>query len=664
MRIAENNLLLITLTDWKSAGLTEMMYKNARRRNQINATRACKGRPTEIVFDSIPASYKDVIVNKLGDPRTNAIHQSFREIVEADHKSVEYYTNYKLADGRSLSSNHIKEYCINANVLNALRNEFTSQSTARKALGGSMKGFWTRALNAIETVRGEMKHTLPGNEAALKRKYQRYVSMGYEGLISGKFCNDNSRKVTDCIERLIMSLYIMPNKPFAADVHSLYMQFLAGTIQVPDTKTGELFLPEDFMKDDKPVEISENTVWNYLNQPQNRFIVDKARSGQFQFNNLHRPHHHRNAPNFAFSKITMDDRDLPRKMSDGKRVKAYYAYDVASGCVVGAAYSRTKDEELFIDCMQNMFRLIDQQGFGMPLEVEVENHLVNKFFDQLALMFPFVRICNPGNSQEKHAEHLNRAKKYGIEKQMGHTNGRWWSKHEAYREDAPKSNDEYKFKVFTYEQLVADDKAACIAFNNMLHPKQKKYPGKTRWQVLVENINPSAPQVFKPVAYKAFGDRTKTSIHRNQYCTVQHSKFQLSSPTILKRLQPGNYEVEAFYLPDADGIIREVFLYQNNEYVGMCEPIETYNTAKAEWTELDSAAYTNQAKYVSEFDKIARDGKDNLASLTIIDTKSLDKAVAAPATILEKQVLPSDDIEDLLKNYDPEEYKKRSNENI
>ena len=115
----------------------------------------------------------------------------------------------------------------------------------------------------------------------------------------------------------------------------------------------------------------------------------------------------------------MDDRDLPRKMLNGKRVKAYYAYDVKSGCVIGAAYSKTKDEELFLDCLRDMFRNITKNGWGIPGEVEVENHLVNKFFDDLAVMFPNVKICIPGNHREKRAEHLNRAKKYTTEKKNG-----------------------------------------------------------------------------------------------------------------------------------------------------------------------------------------------------------------------------------------------------
>jgi len=428
-------------------------------------------------------------------------------------------------------------------------------------------------------------------------------------------------------------------------------------------KTGELFNPQDFIKNEAPIEISESTVWNYLNMPHNRIIVDSKRSGSFNFNNEHRPHHHRNAPKFAFSKISMDDRDLPRKLMDGKRVKAYYAYDVASGCVVGRSYSKDKDEALFIGCMQDMFRTIEREGLAMPLEVEVENHLVNKFFDDLAIMFPFVRICNPGNSQEKHAEHLNKAKKYGIEHKAHTGIGRWYLS-EAYRVDNDKVNDEFVQKTYTYERLVADDIQDCINFNNQMHPKQKKYPGKTRWQVLIENINPKASAVNPAIVYKGIGDMTKTSINRNMYCSVKHVKFQLPTPKIINRLLPGNYEVEAYYLPDAEGQIKEVFLYQNNVFLCKCEPVDKYNTAKAEWEEQDATGYEQQAKYVSQFDKTVRDGKADLANISIIKTEDMTKAASQEVKINEPIEQPETDIASMLKNYNPQDWSDRANDQI
>lgn len=617
--------------------------------------RACNGQTALIDYNSIPQKYRDMIAAKYGAPSEQAKVKPFKDKIVTDGKAVTFYSNYQLADGRSLPTETQREYAINAAVLNAIKEVYTNAKETRSKLGASMVKFWANAIVAVNSVRADFNHTLPSTSVTLSRKYAKYLNEGYAGLISGKYCNDNSRKVSDKIENLIMSLYTMPNKPFASTVHTLYQLFLAGAIQVADQKSGELFNPTDFHDQaGEPISISETTVWNYLNQPANRVIVDKVRMGGHRFNSTQRPHHHRSAPQFSFSKISMDDRDLPRKCVNGKYVKAYYAYDVTSGCVIGYAYSDRKNEELFLDCMRNMFRLIDRERFGMPLEVEVENHLVNKFFDDLAVMFPFVRVCNPGNSQEKRAEHFNRAKKYGAEKLTQTNIGRWWSRHEAYQVDRDKKGDEFVDKVvLPYDRLVADDEQSIITYNNQLHPKQQKYPGKTRWQVLVENMNPNAATVAKPVVYKAIGEKADTSINRNQYVTVRAGKYQIPHISILNRLEPGNFSVTAYFLPDQQGLIDEVYLYHKGEYLCKADKLITYNESKAERTQQDLEAYKKQSEFVAQFDAKAKAGKNELASAVIIESKVLKEALATPVEIVPpapeednsfQQILRSDEV--------------------
>lgn len=602
--------------------------------------RACYGQPALIEFNSLPSEYRDKIAVSLGVPPAEEAHtRGLKDRMESDPRAVSYFSNYKLADGRMLPDKAQREYSINAAILNTIKTAHTETTNSRRAMGakGPSK-FWENTLIAVNNIRTETGHSLPSRLVPLKRKFQAYVNEGYQSLISGKYCNDNSRKVTDQLERLILSIYAMPNKPFANQVHVLYTQFIMGKIQVVDAKTGELFDPANFVRNGEPIHISEATVWNYLNAPENRMIVDKSRMGAHRYNTTHRPHHHRRAPQFSFSKISMDDRDLPRKCVNGKYVKAYYSYDVASGCVIGYAHSQHKDEALFIDCMRDMFRLIERESFGMPLEVEVENHLVNKFFDDLAMMFPFVRICNPGNSQEKHAEHFNRQKKYGVEKNSQNGIGRWWSKHEAYQVDRDKVNDEFVEKTYSYERLVADDIAAVIEYNNQLHPKQKKYPGKTRWDVLKENMNPNVPQVSKPAIYKAIGERTQTSIRRTSYATVRDQKFAIDDLNVLNKLLPHNYSVDAYFMPDVDGFFTEVFLYQRQNgldvFIGRATKLIEYNTARAEQTPEDLAAYQEQAKMVAKFDKAAKEGKNDLAKIEITNTEVIENAIAQPVEIV------------------------------
>ena len=339
-------------------------------------------------------------------------------------------------------------------------------------------------------------------------------------------------------------------------------------------------------------------------------------------------------------------------MPNGKRVKAYYAYDVVSGCVVGYAYSRVKTRDLFLDCMRNMFQTLDRNGFYMPAEVEVEHHLVESFADGLMKagnVFPLVRWCNPGNSREKRAEHLNRAKKYGVEKRMQSGVGRWYAKLEANRPRVEKvydeHNDTYHEKSYGYEELVADDIASIGAFNHMLHPNQKMYPGMTRWDVLCGRQNPDLRPVDKAVLYRWIGEHTETTIRQNMYCTVNHRAYRLPSPRVIEKLAPRDLRVDAYWLAGEDGTVSEVYLYQRGEYICTCGLLARYNESGAERTAADAAAYLEQSKYVSQFDKMMRDGKIQKVSVQPSgESKELECATAAAVASLHPvSPLPDDD---------------------
>lgn len=645
----------IIISDSNPNGIiSASLFKKWKRSGVNTMRRASYCSPSLIEFNSIPSKYKDEIALKLGVPAEQAVVKPFKDKIIADANAVTYYSNYRLADGRLLPEKTQRDYAINAAVLNAVKQVYYGTKESRSKVGTSLKGFWKDATLAINSVRAEVGHTLPSKEVPFKRTFTKYLTNSYSALISGKFCNDNSRKVSDALENLMMSLYAMPNKPFAAQVHTLYHLFIAGKFEVVDRNTGEVIDREQFIQNGQPITVSEATVWNYLNQPQNRAIVDRQRMGAHRYNGVHRPHHHRSSPEFSFSKISMDDRDLPRKCVNGKWVKSYYAYDVTSGCVVGYAHSLFKNEELFLDCMRNMLQFIELEGMGMPMEVEVENHLVNKFFDDLALMFPFLRVCAPGNSQEKRAEHFNRAKKYGEEKKSQNNIGRWWSKHEAYTVDRDKKGDEFVDKVMLpYERLVADDIKSIHNYNNQLHPKQKKYPGKTRFDVLRENLNPNSPVVNKPLVYKAIGYKTETSIRRNQYVYVRSIKYALPTIDIINKLLPNNHTVEACWLPDREGMVPEVYLYQKDVFLCKADKLIIYNESKAEETAADVEARKKQGEFVGQFDAMTKRGKKELSNAVIIENSTLKEALEAAvelAPVVEIERKPS--VEDLIQESD------------
>lgn len=626
-------------------------YKKLAARKEINVVRQGKGLGSYALIEiaTMPLRFQERIKLKYGDMKEDVIRNWLGSHYHIDAKARDFYTRFRFDNGDTLPPEHIQEYTVNASVIEAVMRAMEDATFMRKAMKAGPVN-WGELAGAISYYQAEFGHTLPVSSNRFKKRVNDFKANGYESLISRKFMNQNRRKVTYDIERLLLSIDAQPEQPFNTTVWEQYNMFVQGDLELYDPETGEVLNPADFTdKDGNPLVLSPATVANYLNNPKNKALRAKLHMSQWDFNNAYRPYHLRSIGEFSLSKVSLDDRDLPRPMKDGNRVKAYYAYDVVSGAVVGYAYNRYKTTELFLDCMRNMFQTLDRNGMYIPAELEVEHHLVSDFADglmQAGTVFPLIRWCNPGNSREKRAEHKNREKKYGVEKRTQVGIGRWWAKLEANRPKEEKVYDEknntYKVKTYSYEELVADDIRAIQTFNAQPHPNQKRYPGMSRWDVLCAHQNPNLAPWDKAVLYRFIGQHTETTIRQNTYCTVMYNQYGLPSPEIIEKLEPRNYKVDTYYLPDADGTINEVYIYQNGRYIATCKPVARYNENTAEQTEYDKAAYTEQSKYVAQFDKMMKDGKIKRVGILAKEEAKLITEVQAEAVPLPTQTEEED----------------------
>lgn len=626
-------------------------YKKLAAKEKINVVRSGRGLGGYVLVEiaTMPLRFQERIKLKYGDMKEDVIRNWLGSHYHIDAKAREFYTRFRFDNGDTLPPEHIQEYTVNASVIEAVMRAMEDATFMRKAMKAGPVN-WGELAGAISYYQAEFGHTLPVSSNRFKKRVNDFKANGYESLISRKFMNQNRRKVTYDIERLLLSIDAQPEQPFNTTVWEQYNLFVQGELELYDPETGEVLNPADFTdKDGNPLVLSPATVADYLNSPKNKALRGKLHMSQWDFNNAYRPYHLRSIGEYSLSKVSLDDRDLPRPMKDGNRVKAYYAYDVVSGAVVGYAYNRYKTTELFLDCMRNMFQTLDRNGMYIPAELEVEHHLVSDFADglmQAGTVFPLIRWCNPGNSREKRAEHKNREKKYGVEKRTQVGIGRWYAKLEANRPKEEKVYDEknntYKVKTYSYEELVADDIRAIETFNAQPHPNQKRYPGMSRWDVLCAHQNPNLAPWDKAVLYRFIGQHTETTIRQNTYCTVMYNQYGLPSPEIIEKLEPRNYKVDAYYLPDADGTINEVYIYQNGRYIATCKPVARYNENTAEQTEYDKAAYTEQSKYVAQFDKMMKDGKIKRVGILAKEEAKLITEVQAEAVPLPAQAEEED----------------------
>lgn len=594
-------------------------YQNWTNRNIVDVARrggGASGNYALIVVDSLPCKYKEKVRELYPDGAQTHLRLWVMENYETDQQAIAFFHDREKT-GVDLTKypEKIKEYVTNASVLNCCIKLYDRASTARRLMGEKYN--WDYMADAIGALRTELGHTLPTSMLRFRKKVNEYKREGYGCLISGKFGNQSARKVDYKTERLILGLAVLPNKPYNSTTHDNYISFVCGELEVYDPKTGELMNPDDFVdaKTGEPKELSESTIANYLNKPANKMLIEQKLSSWSTFMHEQMPYMHRHSGQFSLSQITMDDVDLTRKLKDTKqRVHAYYAYDVVSQCVIGASYARKKDERLVVDCFRDMFRLIARNGWGIPAGIEVENHLMSQYkegFLKAETVFQFVRFCAPLNSQEKYAEPLNGAKKRSIIHKNHEGIGRFYGKGK-WRQESRKVSDEtnelYEDKeYFGYEQLVADDRKDNEEWNNTLHPNQKMYPGMTRWQVLVANINPNLlPYDARTLAYY-IGEKVETSVRRNSTVRVAHEDWWLSNTDVLERLEPNNYKVTACYLPDNEGMPQEVFVYQNGKYIDTVEKVKTYSRVMAEQTDEDKAAFAEQQKKIAKFNKYVED---------------------------------------------------------
>ena len=597
--------------------MSEPNYKQLASRGRFDVVRrggGAAGCYALVAVDSLPQRYQDKVNEVYPGGAQARLEGWIKSNYEVDQAATAFFFD-KGKCGVALTADKAKEYITNASVLNTCIKLYERASTAQRLFGG--KYDWSMMATTIETLRKHFGHTLPASTLRFRKKVNDYKANGYVCLISGKFGNQSARKVDHKTERLILGIAVLPNKPWNTNVLELYNSFVTGELDVYDPETGELFDPEQFTdKNGEPMVLSEATINNYLNKPKNRVLIEHRLSSYTTFMHEQMPHMHRHHGEFSLSKVSFDDRDLPRKLKDSRiRPKAYYAYDVTSGCCIGSAYNRAKNVDLVVDMFRDMFRLLDRQGWGCPAEVEVENHLMSQWRDSFlraGVMFPFVRFCAPMNSQEKHAEQFNGAKKRSIEPRNHIGIGRFYAKSRQYRTESIKVfdelNDTYVEKeYYTWDELIADDLRDIYEYNHALHPNQKKYKGMTRWDVLVANINPTLQPLDKATIARYVGERVSTTIRRNSYCRVAGEDWWLSKTEAIELLAPNDYKVEAYYLTDAEGKITDMFIYQGDMYIDRLDNVGTFCTARAEQTEKDEQVFVEQRKKISHFNKYIED---------------------------------------------------------
>lgn len=641
-----DGILTISVNDWIQAGLTYKQFNHDSGAGLVSIFRRGINGNTLIDVKSIKRPERlRVIEAAFGRIDQEAPKSIFT--MEIDTAARNYYLSYQL-NGAKIAPAKIEEYVNRASILNGIKKGLQRQTEARAKQGKRvpMGEFYRIALAWYSEQAEKYPCTTINNVRSLERVFKSYLNNGYESIINKGLGNDFARLVSDRLEKLLLALWRTNDKPFVNRVHELYNEFLSGSRELYDESTGELFNPQDFCRNGKAIEISVATVWRYLKDVVNNTAIYADRNGNFDYVNRRRPKHHRKLGQYSLSKISMDDVCLSRKSVRGD-IYRYIAVDVVSGYWFRPAYIVGKpNADTVLEAFRNMFCELLELGLPMPGELEVEYHLM-EHIDWLNKAFPFVRFCE--SPTEKRAEHNIKSLKYGVSKDNGHTRGRWYARHEAFRAVRNKVKGDFIEPQYQPQSIIADDLSDIEEHNNTLHPLQKTYPGLTRKQVLLKQFNPKLQPIEKWYLYRFIGNQTDTSIYNNDFCPVQHTHFELADYSSLKKLAPNTSAVTAYWLPNEKGGIDNVYLYQGETYIGEAINNEQfdYNECAIERTEKDKANIEYQSRRVARFDKFIKEQRAAIPHVGNYRQNDREKALAKEVEIVEETIVasPADDFE-------------------
>lgn len=591
-------------------------YKKLLIRGHINVVRQGKGKGNTALIDynSLPVALRDKVDRRLG---TDAVHVAtikkwFSEHYRRDRGAMEYYPKRLRELNLSLSLERIaqlaEEYTANASVLMAVKSLQADIRLLKRVMGGSKVVRWEQLASAISYYKQEVGHTLPQSAPRFRKALREFDEHGYESLISKKFGNQQTRKVDRDTLYLLLALDNDDTRPYNSTVAERYNNFVEGLLTVYNPETGELYDPSKYKS------LSETTVANYLSTPEAKALRGKVHDDYQTWRGKNQPFVLRKRPTMSLSKISLDDRDLKLKVnwreqgiSEIVSLKIYIAYDLASQAIIGYSFSGKKRHDIFIGCLRSTFRTLLANNLPCPYEAEVEQHLVSDFKESImrpGALFPEPYFLAPGNSQAKGAEHMNRLFKYQTEKEYIPNTGRHYARLDANQTNEEKSfdehNDRFKAKVWAYEDAVAFYEGLIYEYNHSPHSNTAYWGGRTRWEVLMESVNPQLAAIDTHKLATLIGEHRSTSVRRG-HIKANYRSFALS-PEGVGKLKSRDGKVDAYWWEQVEGEMGEVHIYEGGRYIETAEEICRVNEAKAEQTEADRHLLHQQLQRVKAYD--------------------------------------------------------------
>lgn len=222
-----SDTLCISHTELVDGIISEANLNAMVRRGKLRRVRrGCYGTPALFAVDSLPLKYRTEVYRRHPDLQEKAESKPFVDSIEPDGRALAYFSDYLLADGRHLPTDKQMEYANGCAILNAFGRVIEASNSHRIRQSKprlNKTEFWRKAAAALPRLADRYPHGLPESPRRLQRRYEDYLRLGYECMVSAKWQNANAAKVDDDTkESLLVQLIAHHNNIDNAMVARLY----------------------------------------------------------------------------------------------------------------------------------------------------------------------------------------------------------------------------------------------------------------------------------------------------------------------------------------------------------------------------------------------------------------------------------------------------------
>jgi hypothetical protein len=442
-----------------------------------------------IQYETLKDKYKQLIIARYGNPYEYMACLVIKQYLIKDTEAYKYFSEYVLSDGKGLPVTYIERYTKSAEWLNLLV-KFDNETVGfKKKFNMSRDDFFE---NVIRIITAE-QIDLPKTYARLRDKIAQYKDGGYQVLISGKFGNANSEKITAQAVKWLVARYADPiNKIDVIQLHQAYNQKA---------------LAEGL----KPIKSAE-AIRLVLELPENKRLWYGSRFGELKAKEKFAYPLKTELPQYRDALWYSDGTKLNFYYQDengqmSAKLKVYEVIDVYSECLLGFHIGYSED----FAAQYMAYKAAIQFSGNKPYEIRYDNQGGHKKLKNDSFLGKLSKLSfntQPYNGKSKTIESIfNR-----LQSQMS---SHWFftGKNVGTKSINSKPNMEFinfnKHKLPTEAQLIDIYKLEREKWNNTYLPKH----GKTRLELYLSSVNPQS----QPVGYLEMVDMFWIQSKGNRY---------------------------------------------------------------------------------------------------------------------------------------------------